>query len=186
MSATYQIITISGTTYLVYADQAMADQYLLADSNAATWRASTDDEKGRALVTATRTLDRQTWLGDKNEDTQELEWPRKNTGVTGVEDDVIPQDIIDACIEMANYIVNGGDPVNAQNVSQKEKRLKAGSVEVEYFRGAEGAALRFPMPVWELIAPYIGGTSATYTGSNSTGVTRDDPLCPPFGYNQGI
>lgn len=186
MSATYQLVTIGSTSYLVYADVAMADEYLNADTNAATWRSSTDDVKGRALVTATRTLDRQTWLGDKNEDTQELEWPRKNTGVTGVEDDVIPQDIIDACIEMANYIVNGGDPVNAQNVAQKEKCLKAGSVEVEYFRGAEGAALRFPLAVWELVAKYIGGAASSFTGSNATGVTRDDPLCPPFDYSSGI
>ena len=53
-------ISIGGNDYTAYASLAEADVYLAADpANFAAWEAITDDDvKGRALIGATRSIDR--------------------------------------------------------------------------------------------------------------------------------
>ncbi len=160
-------VLIDSQPYITYADVVDADLYLLAAFHGATWRALTDtDEKSRALVTATRILDRQRW---------------KDSYDTFAEREVV-QDIIDASIELANYLVEGNDPQNDQNVSQKIQALKAGSVSITYFRGAEGANLRFPLLIFELLRDYLAGGSATLTGI-ATGTDKETITDDPIGYN---
>lgn len=168
--------------YEVYADLAMADAYMEFAFHGDTWRALTgttgDDSKERALVTATRLLNRQLWLGQLAVAGQELAWPRINTGVEGVTDTVIPPDIVTAAIEIALALVDGSEVQNEQNTGQKIQSLQAGSVGITFFRGAEGVALRFPLIVWELIKKYLTGASAIagiiVSGTDGESVTRHD------------
>lgn len=166
MTATYSQVTIGSTVYDVYADTATADEYLEAEVSAAAtkWRDATqtdDTAKARALVTATRLIDRQNWPGSKTDEYQELDWPRTGTGLSDVEDDVVPQDIINACILIAADTNNGVDVTGSASTDTRQKRLKAGSVEVEYFRDLNGGT-RFPQAIQELLARYLaGGTTIT-------------------------
>jgi len=182
-------VLIDSITYNAYASVDTADDYINAafGDNADSWRAlSDDDTKARLLVTATRTLDRQKWKGTKTDADQALDWPRKETGITGVTNNTVPQDIVDASIEMAVALLGGSDLQNVQTTEQKVQSLKAGSVSLTYFRGADGVSHRFPQIIHELVAPYLAGASASLSSSSATGtggksVTNDD-----FGFTEGL
>lgn len=184
--ATVTIGDQSSQPFAVYADVADADLYLSAALHAANWRAATDETKAMALVTATRILDRQRWKGDKTDDDQPLSWPRKSTGLAGVEDDVIPQAIIDASIEIASALVDGTDIQNEQNTSQKIQSLRAGSVALTFFRGAEGTANRFPLIVQELLSLYLIGGSGSFGGVITSGTDGESVTRNDFGLNHGV
>jgi hypothetical protein len=123
-----------------------------------------------------RLLEKQRWAGDKDVSTQALAWPRSGTGITDVEDDVVPQRVIDAQCELADMIADGTDVEGTTNTAEKVKRLKAGSVEIENFRGAEGAAVRFPTQVHELLRDYLASGAAGLVGvaTGTDGVTVTD------------
>ena len=140
-------VLVNSTPYDTYATVSQADDYLQAVFGNDTWVALTDDHKGQALVSATRLLDRQCWLGSRSSDSQPLEWPRKDTGTEGVDEAIVPADIISGSIELAFAIGSGSEVVtNATPGAQSLQSIKAGSVSLSYFRGAEGVAAinRFP------------------------------------------
>ena len=188
-----ETVSIDGTDYESYVSLETADAYLNAAQHGATWRAQTDDdEKGRAIVTAVRILDRQIWKGERNPDaspTSQLEWPRINTGVEGVEDNLVPQDILDATCELALFLMDGSAVQTDPAAQTKEtSSLKAGSVSISYFKGAITAEKvnpdRFPLPVQELVQPYLGGSGVAVCGAaygtDGESVTEED-----FGFTGG-
>lgn len=179
-------VLIDSMTYNSYATVETADDYLDAAFHADAWRALTDsDKKAMALVTATRTLDRQRWKGEKTDEDQPLAWPRTGTGVEGVEDDVIPQNIIDACIEMALALVQGSDFQDVQNTSQKIQTMKAGSVSLTFFRGADGTPVRFPQIIQELLRDYLEGLSSSL-GTSSSGTDGKTISNNDYGYSNPL
>lgn len=177
-------ITIDSVSYNAYADVATADAYLGADFAASTWRDALTDDKARALVSATRVLDRQSWAGEKEDPDQALAWPRADTGIDGVEDDVVPTAIINASIELANAILTGTDAAN-QTQAQSIKRQAAGSVSIEYFRAFDDPA-RFPLSVQELIAPYLAGSGSAIATTIATGVDACSDFSRGYGPSHGF
>jgi len=188
MTATYNTVSVGGTEYDVYAAIADANSYLEAEVSAAAtkWRSASltdNDTKARALVSATRLIDRQSWPGSKTDgDYQTLEWPRKGTGITGVDQDVIPQQIIDACILLAAEINNGSKVTSESTTDSRTKRLKAGSVEKEFFRELDGGT-RFPTAIEELLRGLRGGvglSGVVATGTDTCSDFRDryEPRVP--------
>lgn len=168
-------IDIGLETYQGYADQDAADFYLAADFNAAAWREADLDTKGRALVTATRVLDRQSWQGTRTVADQPLAWPR--AGIAGVDQAGVPLAVISALIELAAQIIGGYDAANKASTASGVKRQKAGSVEIEYFAnnqgGPDGSGYRLPLPVWELISVYLAGQGGGLSGAIASGVCGD-------------
>jgi hypothetical protein len=109
-------VTINAVDYDVYADLDTADEFLAADFSADAWRAETDvDQKARADVTATRLLDRIRWAGEKTDPDQLHAFPR--TGITGLDEDTVPQPIIDASIVLAK-LIHAGSSVDSQPSTQ--------------------------------------------------------------------
>lgn len=181
-------VQILSELYYVYADLATANLYLNANFLATAWGDLTDDQKGQLLVTATRLFDRQCWLGTKTDPVQPLQWPRSGTGIDGVEDNVIPDDIVNGCIEMAFAILDGNEAIN-QVVpgAQKIREQRAGSVSLSFFRNAEGDLRfdRFPLPVQELVQKYTcGGTGVS--GLSISGVDGQTVTDEDFGFNEGV
>ena len=154
-----EVVLVESQPYNSYATVGQADLYLAASSHAANWAAAADLVKAQALVTATRILDRQKWAAAY--DTQ-----AEREGVV---------DIQEASMEMALALVDGSDLQSEQTTGQKLQSIKAGSVALTYFRGAEGTALPLPLAVWQLIAPYLAGGS-TLTDAQSTGTEMCNPL----------
>lgn len=176
----YEVLTLNSVEYATYATIEMADEYLNASMSeaAVAWRDLSDaDDKSRYLIQMTRIIERQEWIGEKVDAGQSLAWPRKNTGLTDVTDDVIPAAIENACIEGAALLVTGADFESTQNQSQKISSMQAGSTSMSFFRGAEGRPTRFPLPVQELLKRYLAGSTfsvgAISYGTSAESVTAD-------------
>lgn len=180
-------ITIDAVDYPVYADVTEADTYLAAAIHADSWATVVLLDKQRALVTATRILDRQKWAGAPTADPQDLAWPR-----TGLEDrngnpldeDTIPEEVQEASIELALALVDGSDAQNAQTTESLIRRLAAGSVSIEYVRAAFSDPTRFPTIVMELIGRWLAGSGGSFVGvaTGVCGEADDDD----FGFTNGI
>lgn len=135
-------VYIDVNVYDSFADIDHADAYLAADvTRAALWGALGEDDKGRALVTATRLLLRQSWI----DGTPSLETP--------------PDVVKDAAALIAADVVAKpavADGANGSNV----KAVGAGSARVEFFRPVEGAPL--PPAAFLLLRDLLGsGSSAS-------------------------
>lgn len=131
-------VTISAVDYNIYGTSSDADDYLNARLDAAVnWAAEDADTKARALVSGTRSI-------------------RQFLEVRGAELD--PAGSVDTEIEQANYelayeLTQDSDILNQSSMTTTEKRLKAGSAEVEYFRGTRGG--RFPVTVMNILNNWL-------------------------------
>lgn len=157
-------ISIGEVGYWSYANVNEADEYLNATISATVWRAETDEEqKARALISATRWIDTLEFIGEKSQPDQALQWPR--TGIEGVDEYIEPIEVDYATIELANMLLI--DPALQTTLStvgiSETKRLKAGSVEIEYFRGSTTLSsnlvtlLPFPKSILDILRPYLSG-----------------------------
>lgn len=165
-----EVVLIGSQPYLSYNLVEDIDEYLAASIHAGTdWSGATELVKGQAAVTATRILDRQRWRDAY--DTQEERFA--------------VQAIRDAHSEMSLALVQGSELQTEANTAQKLQSIKAGSVALTYFRGAEGAAHRFPQIVHELLRDYLGGGDFAGTGV-STGVDGQSSTDDDFGHTGGI
>lgn len=183
---TYTTITIGSTPVSVYADVGEADAYLEGAFHASNWLTATTLQKQQALITATRLLDRQRWKGSKEDEAQDLEWPRTGTGVSWVEDDTIPEKVEQAGIELALALIDGSTVQGDANTAQKIQSLKAGSVALTYFRGAEGEPKRFPQIVHELLVDLLQNYNLTSLTGVATGTDGETVTGSDFGYSDGM
>ena len=159
-------ITISGNTYTSYATVATADVFLAPDSNFTTWDVLTDDQKGALLVRATRVLDAQSYITSAA--TQVLR--------------LAIEDFETICILIANTISSGNTSVSGQSVSEAEqKRVKAGSVEIENYRAlynleASKYEYQWTPEIYALLKKYLSGASFAFAFSCGTDgvITIDD------------
>ena len=171
-------ITIGAATYDAYRSLEDHEEYLDAQITATTWHASEDDDqKGRAIISATRFIDRQAWQGEKSDPYQAHQFPR--TGLTyadgsAVPSDAVPTEVLDAESELAAMLIDGTD---VQNVSSPDEKmiqsLKAGSAAISYFRGDAGLGQRFPQIVHELLGRWLAGAGAGLVGI-ATGTDGED------------
>ncbi len=181
-------ITISGNDYEAYQTVAEIDVYAAAavGDAAAGWNLADPTTQAPAAVSASRLIDRQQWQGEKTDPAQAEAFPR--TGLfypdgTEVPSDEVPQQVLDANSELAMDLLAGSTVQSDPSTQQQTRRLKAGSVEIEYFN-IPGTGTRFPQTVMELIGFWLGG-QAGVVGSESTGTdacaARND-----FGFVRGI
>ena len=163
-------VTISGTDYTVYADVATADAYLQAERQFSTsWAAATDDQKAASLVSATRYIDRQTW----------------QSAYDTVAERQASQAFIDATCILAALVNLDTEALSASNTFNDKKRVKAGSVEVEYMRLPSSSATLMPTVVHALIGGYLA-SSQTYTSVYATGNTSTSSVSnDDFGLSGG-
>lgn len=183
-------VTINATDYDAYRSLADHEIYLEAQISAATWQASTDDnQKGRAIISATRFIDRQVWQGEKADPYQEHAFPR--TGLTysdgsDVPSDAVPTEVLDAESELAAIMIDGTDVQGtAAPGAQTIQSLRAGSAAITYFRGEEQLN-RFPQIVHELLGRWLAGAGSGLVAI-ATGVDGEDEFDEDrFGLNGGI
>lgn len=118
-----------GTAMLpAYASMDEADAWMLGDAGPlrTSWTAASADDQRRALVTATRTLDRLPWRGTKATAGQATAWPRAGVGAV-----TVPNDIEVAAILIAAHRVAypEGPLADAATVAEEE----IGEKRVRYF-----------------------------------------------------
>jgi hypothetical protein len=172
-------ITISGKDYTTYSSLADADDYYLGSTEYSTWEGYTDAEKERGLISATRLIDRQAWQGSKADDDQTLDFPR--TGLTCNGDDVSEADSLALAVEasqlLALDLLAGATVETTASNESLTKRLKADTVEIEYFRADANANSRFDKNVMELIGCFLSSaaplSSSIAYGTDGTALDND-------------
>jgi predicted NBD/HSP70 family sugar kinase len=141
-----------------YSSVADADAYHAAHLYPETWDDADTDDRERALQMATRLLDQWfEWNGAAVGSVQALLWPR--VGVVGPNgyaepSDAIPARVRDATAELARQLLTTDRTADSDVESQGIKKVKAGSVEVE-FSGA-GGAKPIPDAVLGFLVPWYG------------------------------
>jgi len=107
------------------------------------------------------------YIGEKTQETQTDQWPRKDAIVDGeeIDKDTVPQDIIDAEFQTAIAIDQGNSPFATITPSIKSETVDTISVEFQ-----DGAGNRSFDPMINLkLRKYLrGGT----VGSGNIGVSR--------------
>lgn len=176
-------ITIATVDYESYLSVAEGDEYFGGRLGSSAWTGASTDDKGRALITATRWLDRKIWQGDKTSALQALQFPR--TGLTCNGEDVdsasVPQALLDACAELALLLLNDATAQEKNDSGSNVQRLRAGSAEIEFFRPTLGISVAnggkgiFPDNVMDLVGCFLSGTSGSSAGlvSGNCNVTAD-------------
>lgn len=105
-----------------YATYSEGDTYFDAQLNADSWTDATTANKNKALKMATSMIDRLNFRGELASESQDLQFPRKD-------DDDVPQDIKNACFEIAIVLLDGKDPEmeydNLRMLSQTYANIKS-------------------------------------------------------------
>ena len=130
---------------------------LVEDDDVTAWASATTDQKNRALVTATKRIDRERFLGARATDTQALQWPRDgvrkpdrylNTYSIGFPFRVttdyytsteVPDEVKEAEAILATYLNNNKNGLGLSGL-EDYKNVKLGNLEATpNFYGAVGA-----------------------------------------------
>jgi hypothetical protein len=159
-------VTIGPDTYDVYVTPAQVDTYANGSLTASAWEDLTADDKSRVVVSVTRWIDSQCWQGEKLDPLQPLAWPRTVGDIATIEQAAIMLSVLLAAnpslmdeMTGATVAADGGT-----------KRLKAGSVEIEYFRKlnfgfySTGSLQPFPRNVMGLLSAYLCGNGNSAWG----------------------
>jgi hypothetical protein len=155
--------TSGGTSSNAFCDVASADIYHSERLFNSEWSEASDNEKAAALIRATFLLNELEWKGYVDTaSTQALRFPREELyDRDGRELTGIPNFLVTATCDLALELLR------SENVSPEaaQKRVKAGSVELEYFEKTPGAG---PLP--EYISRYI--SFYTIGGSYNVSLVR--------------
>lgn len=126
-------VDIDGNDYAVYADVDFADIYLAGDAlRASIWAQLDAVGKARALISATRLLQRLCWTD----------------GVPATTDPVL-EAIANATSLMAADIAGKPSLGDSGDTATNLKRAKAGPAEVEFFRNFDSTPL--PTAAWQIL-----------------------------------
>lgn len=132
----------------MYVTLANAKTYITANKLETTsWDASSDAQKTKALTIATSIIDRLNYAGVANSDA--AAFPRDD-------EDEVPQDIIDACCEIAYSLIDDVD-IEMERQRQFLASDGAASIKTQYKNLSQEHILAgVPSSIaWDLLKPYL-------------------------------
>ncbi len=178
-------VTIGGTVFEIYGTEADADNYMKARWGSETWIDADAADKRQTLVSATRMIDRENWLGQRTVSAQSLEFPR--TGLTDKDGNAVDSATVPLAVEEANYelalaLLNDAAVQEADTTGSNVKRVKAGSAEVQFFRPTDGTP--FPTIANDLLKTFreSGALAGLASGSDEVSAFCDPN---PHGLTEG-
>lgn len=149
--------TVGSEDANAYLTIAEANAYFETHSYAATWDDASDDDKCRALQTATRQLDSSfEFVGSVSSSTQALLWPRDEVvGPNGYDEpsDAIPVRIQQATAELAQQLLASNRQADSETETEGIQRLRLGAGLEIYFKSSV-TAKPIPDVVATLVGPY--------------------------------
>jgi len=131
-----------------YATVAQADDFLNeARLFTDAWDTNSDGDKEKALMWATREIDRFDFIGRIGSLEQSLKWPRTEAYLPDgrlLASDEIPQGVVNAVSELAFWLIQ----VDRVTPSDGElyKKVKVGPIEVVFRDGVPGTNVALSMP----------------------------------------
>lgn len=145
-----------------YITNSDADLYFEARFKSDLWNEINEVTKTQLLVTATRLIDRLNFIGDQYDEDQGLEFPRGT-------DTSVPQDVKDACCEIAYALLNDRDiEYEAELMNQTTASNEAGRLVTD--GGIVNLAKVHSIPsqlAWNLLRPYLrNGSEITLSRIN--------------------
>jgi len=153
-----------------YIDTDAAEDYFdLRAPTAPNWLAETEeDDKARALITATRLLDQMVdWDGDVASETQALSWPRYGlVDANGIEiaGDELPDELKWAICEFAETLLVSDR--TADLATQGISALSVGSVSIDFMSGQPPVRAVLPDIVWDYVSRW--GTRRDISSGSAT------------------
>lgn len=162
--------TLSGASANSYVTLAGANTYFETVPNSSTWTDKTDDQKNRALISATRWIDALSFYGDRCTTTQALKWPREDYTVDGIDlaCTLIPEPIKVATYELARALANDTDAITGSTgTTGLYDQVELGELKVKYNKSSQAVGLvtnAFDVYPWlqSYLGPYCMGGAANY------------------------
>lgn len=168
--------TLKGSSSNSYVTLAEANSYFETAPSSSTWDDKTDDQKNRALISATRWIDSLNFYGDRCDTSQALSWPRNNYHVDRVEltCSAIPAEIKYATYELARALANDTDAVTGNTgTTGLYDKVKLGELEVEYNTKSQAVGtINNIFDVYPWLQSYLGAYTAGGSGSYQIRVVR--------------
>ena len=162
--------TLSGASANSYVTLAGANTYFETVPDSSTWTSKTDDQKNRALISATRWIDALNFYGDRCTTTQALKWPRDEYTVDGIDlaCSLIPEPIKIATYELARALANDTDAITGTTgTSGIYDQVELGELKVKYNKPSQTSGVInnvFDVYPWlqSYLGPYCMGGAANY------------------------
>ena len=168
--------TLSSASANSYVTLAEADSYFETVPDSANWDDKTDDQKNRALISATRWIDNQVFYGDRCDVEQALSWPRNNYHVDRVEltCSVIPADIKYATYELARALANDPESITGSTGDTGlYEAIKLGDLEVKYNTASQATGtVNNVFDVYPWLQSYLGAYCLGGSGSYQVRLVR--------------
>ena len=175
MAATI-IATIKRETANSYVTLSESNAYFDTSPDSSTWTNKTDDQKKRALISATRWIDTLVFYGDRCDESQALKFPRTNYQVDGVElsCSTIPNNIKYAQYELARALANDTDAITGTTGKDGNfEEVKLGDIQVKYNTASQGTgAVNNILDVYPWLQSYLGAYMLGGAGSFQLRVVR--------------
>jgi hypothetical protein len=149
-------ITTSDETleFDIYGSLEGGDAYFALKLNADAWDDASDEDKLKALYSATQAIDQLNFRGDKTDEDQSLQFPRDD-------ETTVPRDIEIAAYEIAIMLLDGVDPeMEAANLAAVSQGIS--SVRVTYDRSAMSDHILagiVSITAWQRLRPYLYDSS---------------------------
>jgi hypothetical protein len=160
--------TLQSATANSYVTLAEANTYFETVPSSTNWDNKTDDNKNRALISATRWIDTLNFYGDRCDQSQALSWPRNNYHVDRVElaCSAIPNDIKYATYELANALANDTDAITGNTG-------ELGDLKVKYNTASQATGtVNNVFDIYPWLQSYLGAYCLGGSGSYQVRVVR--------------
>lgn len=139
-------VTINEKDYPVYATLEDANEYFAGFFNSG-WESISDDEKLQLLVSATRSIDRVAYAGERVEENQQLKFPRIIYGNL-TNDNILKE----ACCEEALSIYESNTATSSDITDVKT--MKVQDTWIEFYDGRKDKQLKSEN-AYRLLYPYL-------------------------------
>jgi hypothetical protein len=147
--------TIGGSTSNSYCSLTEADAYFADRLNSSEWTSASQGTKEKALITATRRIDEEQFVGYKVSKDQALKWPRYNVldedGFFYFATDSIPERVKQAVFVTALELLRAD--FLAENYMGNFSYFSAGTVQIKQF--TQQSAGRLPSDAVRLLERFM-------------------------------
>ena len=168
--------TIKDANANSYVTLTEANAYFETVPDSSTWTNKTDDQKNRALISATRWIDSFVYYGDRCDDGQALKFPRNNYQVDGVElaCSTIPVNIKYAQYELARALANDSEAMTGNvGTDGNIEEVKLGDIQVKYNIQSQGTgSVNNVLDKYPWLQSYLGAYILGGAGSFQMRVVR--------------
>ena len=162
--------TLQGASANSYVTLAEANTYFETVPDSANWINKTNDQKNRALISATRWIDALSFYGNRCTETQALKWPRKDYKVDGIKlaCTLSPEGIKVATYELARAFANDTDSITGTTgTTGLYDEVEIGELKVKYKDSSTTPGLVnniFDLYPWlqTYLGPYCLGGATNY------------------------